>query len=154
MSKSDSENRDLMGFPPSPKTFKQFIVWAGHGCGLVRVERVDEEALTVKDIRKIARAILEEADKVEEQVRPAEAQDRVEAVREALREGRAGEALNSLERRCLRRVSEGGSLLLWQVVLLFEMGLITEDGKHLTEDGEQALRQLVPTGETGHGRRR
>lgn len=137
MSKAESENGDFMGLPPLGKPLKRLYVWGGD-CGFVLVERMDKEDLTVRDARKIAHAMVDT-------VVAAEKAQKVNAVKKALMEGRVGEALTASERGALRRASQGRLLFHARAERLFEMGLITEDGKQLTHDGERALKQINST---------
>ena len=137
MSKAESGNGDFMGLPPLGKPLKRLYVWGGD-CGFVLVERMDKADLTVRDARKIAHAILETAD-------AAEKAQRVSTVKKALMEGRVADVLTLWECRYLRRVGEGESLTHWKAGKLVDIGLITEDGKQLTHDGEQALKQINST---------
>lgn len=137
MSKAESGNGDFMGLPPLGKPLKRLYVWGGD-CGFVLVERMDKEDLTTRDVRKVAHAMVD-------MVVAAEKAQKVNAVKKALMQGRVGDVLTKWERHHLRRVGEGESLSRWKADKLVEIGLITEDGKHLTHDGELALKQINST---------
>lgn len=147
MSKAESENSDFIEVFPLGKSPNSPIIWTGKDGGRVMIQRLEPGDLLPHDARKVARAILAVADEIELQVMTTEAQARLEKFREALREGRAWEVLDSLERKGLRRISRGQSISRTQVMHLREKGLVCVDGKQLTKDGKRALQQLAPTGE-------
>lgn len=148
MSKAESENNDFIEVFPLGKSPNSPIIWTGKDGGRVMIQRLEPGDLLPHDARKVADAILAVADEIELQIMTTEAQARLEKFREALREGRAWEVLDSLERKGLRRAGRGQSLSLTQRIKLADKGLITRWGNQLTADGEQALRQLAPTGES------